>query len=499
MSFREVRTLVEHLRLLGFPRLVSLENFTAPNLPLVTEILIWAAEVVDNDHPFSSTTPHTQEERVALIQQAALFFNERIEVQLSAVHLYGGDRLAARQLLKITSWLHHAATITESHTHHDTTLDNISTQLPVKEMREVRQLASTIIMDAAGLVDRLSLELHNKMSRMSAERQGLDLERTEAMMASTLHTQSTMHTQLQHSIQGLDNDIQEVEEKIHKKRESLVRTTKRLEALLKIKPSWHEEFEREVEELRSVWDDYITKHRSLTYLEDQLDTLHQQHLEGARKRNVSLEVPKEGVVEQKTPQPSVLEMSRLLRRLKMEEKCRNNSDMEEWPNSVLEEDSDGSFTLASPASPSTNLGRNPIHNCEINTFPNSPSSSSSSRSLASPGPLSLTCTNNDCVDLANSSTQHVINGSCGPSQPRPQAARPKMKARENRRSPRVREIKSPRASKNMGSRASKIMSSRERRGSSVNLTGRRGSSVNVAGRGRVSPLSASDDNQSDNF
>lgn len=49
-----------------------------------------------------------------------------------------------------------------------------------------------------------------QMSRMSAERQGLDLDRTEAMVVSTLHSQAAMHAQLQDSIQGLADTTQEV-------------------------------------------------------------------------------------------------------------------------------------------------------------------------------------------------------------------------------------------------------------------------------------------------
>lgn len=45
---------------------------------------------------------------------------------------------------------------------------------------------------------------------MSAERQELDLDRTEAMVVSTLHREASMHTQLQDSIQGLEDNNKEV-------------------------------------------------------------------------------------------------------------------------------------------------------------------------------------------------------------------------------------------------------------------------------------------------
>ena len=41
MSYRDLRNLTEMLRALGYPRLVSMENFRQPNFRLVSEMLAW--------------------------------------------------------------------------------------------------------------------------------------------------------------------------------------------------------------------------------------------------------------------------------------------------------------------------------------------------------------------------------------------------------------------------------------------------------------------------
>jgi clusterin-associated protein 1 len=41
MSFRDLRSLTEMMRALGYPRLISLENFRQPNFRLVSEMLTW--------------------------------------------------------------------------------------------------------------------------------------------------------------------------------------------------------------------------------------------------------------------------------------------------------------------------------------------------------------------------------------------------------------------------------------------------------------------------
>lgn len=65
--------LVEHLRALGFTRLVSLENFSVPNFPLVAEILTWSIRMIDSDFDFVDST-ECEQDRVILIRTAAVFF-----------------------------------------------------------------------------------------------------------------------------------------------------------------------------------------------------------------------------------------------------------------------------------------------------------------------------------------------------------------------------------------------------------------------------------------
>ena len=41
MSYKDLRSLTEMMRALGYPRLISLENFRQPNFQLVAEMLSW--------------------------------------------------------------------------------------------------------------------------------------------------------------------------------------------------------------------------------------------------------------------------------------------------------------------------------------------------------------------------------------------------------------------------------------------------------------------------
>ena len=47
MSFRDMRNFTEMMRALGYPRLISMENFRQPNFSLVAEILAWLVKQYD--------------------------------------------------------------------------------------------------------------------------------------------------------------------------------------------------------------------------------------------------------------------------------------------------------------------------------------------------------------------------------------------------------------------------------------------------------------------
>jgi len=60
------------MRALGYPRLISMENFRNPNFPLVAEILIWLQQRFDPDVEISPDID-TESDRVLLIRSVVQF------------------------------------------------------------------------------------------------------------------------------------------------------------------------------------------------------------------------------------------------------------------------------------------------------------------------------------------------------------------------------------------------------------------------------------------
>ena len=69
MSFKDLSSLREMMRALGYPRLISLENFRQPNFQLVAEMLAWLVKRFEpnSDLPSETDTEQVKPIRVYLI------------------------------------------------------------------------------------------------------------------------------------------------------------------------------------------------------------------------------------------------------------------------------------------------------------------------------------------------------------------------------------------------------------------------------------------------
>ena len=68
MSYRDLRNFTEMMRRLGYPRLISMENFRTPNFELVAEILKWLIERYDYNASIPPDVDTEQDRFVSLIR-----------------------------------------------------------------------------------------------------------------------------------------------------------------------------------------------------------------------------------------------------------------------------------------------------------------------------------------------------------------------------------------------------------------------------------------------
>ncbi|KAI4501524.1 hypothetical protein M0802_003401 [Mischocyttarus mexicanus] len=214
MSFRELR---KTMRVLGYPRLISIANFRTPNFPLVAEILAWLAL--------------------------------NTNVKLNTKKLYQADGYAVQELLKITNLLYEAQNRGSEDINYNDNRKiiefNISDE--INELKSTRQLASLLTVNGATLFDLLGREVELRDIRNNKAARQFDTSEVENALK--------------------DDTEQSLDTRIERRRSELERNQKRLQALRKVRPAFMEEYEKLEAELRILYDDYLQKFRYLSYLE----------------------------------------------------------------------------------------------------------------------------------------------------------------------------------------------------------------------------------------
>ena len=101
MSFRELRNFTEIMRALGYPRLVSVDNFRKPHFALVADILYWMATRYDPNAHIPDDID-TENERVLFVTKVAELFAAKAGIKLKTRRLYAADGKAECH----PHWLH---------------------------------------------------------------------------------------------------------------------------------------------------------------------------------------------------------------------------------------------------------------------------------------------------------------------------------------------------------------------------------------------------------
>ena len=288
MSFRELRNFTEMMRSLGYPRLISMENFRKPNFELVADILYWMVKLYDNETTISDRIDE-EGDRVEFLTGIAALMNSKARLKLNTKKLYASDGRAVQEMLKLASLLYRANKSAKNHSAALDVDDDIPPPVKIQEVKATRGLASEITQSGVKLSDYLENEQQDKGERAKALR-FLDA-------AGTSNENSREHAFIERSIRELIDrarqsvedmskeseellaDEKNIELKIRKKQEELERTEKRLKSLENVRPQFMDEVEKLEKELQRHYDVYIEKFRNLDYLEHELEKYHKNELE----------------------------------------------------------------------------------------------------------------------------------------------------------------------------------------------------------------------------
>ncbi|XP_011700898.1 PREDICTED: clusterin-associated protein 1 isoform X1 [Wasmannia auropunctata] len=269
MSYRDLRNFTEMMRVLGYPRLISIANFRVPNFPLVAEILVWLVKRFDPDVDIHSDHD-TEEQRVTLIRSVAEFMALKTNVKLNTKKLYQADGYAVKEMLKIAVLLYDAQNSSNTEKNQsggNQNAVNFDISDKINELKTTRQLASQLTINGATLFDLLGREVElREIRNMKIARQFDTSEIEVALKDVTEYTRKEI-SETKKQIDNVKDTEQNLDARIERRKTELDRNQKRLHTLKKVRPAFMEEFEKLEVEFRALYDDYLQKFRYLAYLE----------------------------------------------------------------------------------------------------------------------------------------------------------------------------------------------------------------------------------------
>uniref|UniRef100_A0A8C4P5N6 Clusterin associated protein 1 n=2 Tax=Dromaius novaehollandiae TaxID=8790 RepID=A0A8C4P5N6_DRONO len=264
----------EMMKALGYPRLISMENFRTPNFMLVSEVLLW---LVKRYEPQTDIPPdvETEQDRVFFIKAVAQFMATKAHIKLNTKKLYQADGYAVKELLKITSVLYSAMNTkgmerTEV-SEEDSSKFKFDLGSKVADLKAARQLASEITSKGASLYDLLGKEVELREARTESIARPLEINEAEKMMKIAI---DNILEQVQKTNDMLNNvalDEANLEARIEKRKLELEISQKRLQTLQSVRPAFMDEYEKIEEELQKQYSSYIEKFHNLSCMEQLLD------------------------------------------------------------------------------------------------------------------------------------------------------------------------------------------------------------------------------------
>lgn len=280
MSFRELRNFTEIMRSLGYPRLISMENFRQPNFELVADSLHWLVTRYDRALDIGDDIS-TESDRVTFLKTITQLMASRARVKLNMKRLYAADGYAVKELLKVASILY-KATSKADEDGEDLSGAEFTLSSKVFEVKNTRQLASEITQRGAALYDALESEPELRELRLRAISRNMDMDEIEACVKEAMAEVSEGIRGVEQMLENLEKDEKNLDQKIEKRKSELERSEKRLSTLQSVRPAYMDEYEKLQSDLQQLYTVYLERFRNLEYLESELehyDRMEQEKME----------------------------------------------------------------------------------------------------------------------------------------------------------------------------------------------------------------------------
>ncbi|GET89244.1 hypothetical protein, conserved [Leishmania tarentolae] len=269
MSFRELRSFSETMRLLGYPQLISMESFHDPNVELVADCLHW---LITRYEPSAEVTFNIEREhnRVLFFKQVCEVALAKGRIKLNVKKLYQADGHAVQEMLKLANMLKKAMKATDAEEPDFTALQQMAAQKNVSDAKAVQQLCSELTADGSSLFFLVEREMNSRGDRQRILSRATEVGEFERRLRELLTNVAQEVDQYQQSIVNLSADETNLEQKIENKKAHLERAQKQYKTAMSTNPAFLKEYEKHEKRLHAQFVDYLEQYRNLEFLEHQI-------------------------------------------------------------------------------------------------------------------------------------------------------------------------------------------------------------------------------------
>lgn len=274
MSFRDIRNFTEIMKNLGYPRLISMENFREPNFLLVHELLIWLVERYEPNMDFPESI-ETLENRIDFLKAIGQLAYYKARIKLNLKRLYSADGYSIRELLKLARVLNNGVA---SAKHVDRISSDASTNMHKTQtdqfngfITSIRDTSEELTELGAALDESLEKELTLRDARANVISQQHDPDTVRETVESSQEKSIEMIKTLREGIEQMKDDEQKLEVQKKRLENELEGSKNRLNRNKHFRPQFMDQYEVRVKELQVLYTTYVDRYRNLKYLENELE------------------------------------------------------------------------------------------------------------------------------------------------------------------------------------------------------------------------------------
>jgi clusterin-associated protein 1 len=264
MTFREVKQLVEIVRNLGYPTVLGVDSFDTPNFGLMAQLLHWLSQLYDPDIVVISELS-TEAGRVEFVRSIVQQMAVRSGIRLNPRKLYGSDRMAVRELLKIAGPVYRGITAVTG-----PEPEGITEKPVAPSAKKISQSSSTVPKHAVELYDQLEKELMIREPRTKVLSTMPPLDEVQKSVQAAVEDASARLDSLTKELDRLTGDEDTLRTKIKQRRHELERQGKRLMSVQTIRPAFMDEYEGLERELQQLFEVHFQHYRNVDYYEHEL-------------------------------------------------------------------------------------------------------------------------------------------------------------------------------------------------------------------------------------